>query len=220
MKSNNEEKRLILMCLLSVTLPSIVYQITQSTYSGRPHEIQGRTPGPQLIFSFSFRPNWGPQGAKKKIPRPGRHQLCCRLLCDFSSLCPDRCLTRPSGSMHFGDVDNANGGLRDPKHMGRADSPWPRDQVRLPPLFQGRAREKAHGKHNWINSWICVETSLLARAENTIIFFKFPQYKEYYGHHFPPWPIILRCWFNYPARFSVFCEQEFASWFKPTSCHK
>ena len=44
-------------------------------------------------------------------------------------------------------------------------------------FISGRAREKAHGKH----SWICVETSLLARAENTIIFFKFPQYKEYYG---------------------------------------
>ena len=44
-------------------------------------------------------------------------------------------------------------------------------------FISGRAKEKAHGKH----SWICVETSLLARAENTIIFFKFPQYKEYYG---------------------------------------
>ena len=44
-------------------------------------------------------------------------------------------------------------------------------------FISGRAREKAHGKH----SWICVETSLLARAENTIIFFKCRQYKEYYG---------------------------------------
>ena len=78
--------------------------------------------------------------------------------------------------MHFGDVDNANGGLRDPKHMGRAESPCP-SEGKASSFISGRAREKAHGKH----SWICVETSLLARAENTIIFFKFPQYKEYYG---------------------------------------
>ena len=34
----------------------------------------GEDPGPSAFFSFSFRPNWGPQGAKKKIfPRPGPH---------------------------------------------------------------------------------------------------------------------------------------------------
>ena len=40
-------------------------------------------------------------------------------------------------------------------------------------FISGRAREKAHGKH----SWICVDQS----GTDTIIFFKFPQYKEYYG---------------------------------------
>ena len=65
--------------------------------------------GPRALnlFSAFLLGQIGAHREQRKYPKAGP-------LCDFSSLCPDRCLTRPSGSMYFGDVDMANGGLRDP----------------------------------------------------------------------------------------------------------
>ena len=83
--------------------------------------------GPRTLnlFSAFLLGQIGAHREQKKIPRPGRFPTSSVVVCYVISLA--YVLTGVLPGLLFGDVDMANGGLRDPKHMGRAESPRPRD---------------------------------------------------------------------------------------------
>ena len=137
--------------------------------------------GPRTLnlFSAFLLGQIGAHREQKKIPRPGRFPTSSVVVCYVISL----------AYVLTGALPGLLGQCISVTYwQGERWTTWPETHGprrvalaqglgKASSFISGRTREKAHGKH----SWICVETSLLARAENTIIFVKCRQYKEYYG---------------------------------------